>query len=235
MGRDDSRKHYRCAPDETHRLSAGVYRRGQVAFVGEVLDLSAGGMGVVFTGEDPGLEVDELVALLVTEVACEKEIPVHSRVASVRELEDGQRLYGVEFDEPDVLRDELSQKYRRFFNLRGNTRVWPPLGTSIEMRVEGGLGRVDTTLEDISAGGLAFDVEAECGQRLEEGAELDLTFTLPVDAGDVRVRAAVRHREFASGRALIGVAFLDLAGPCAAAVRAFIASRGAEIEAWQAA
>lgn len=235
--RSELRRHYRRAPGKKHALGVKLVRaEGPVA--GELIDLSAGGAGVLFPWDrDPVMEPGEEVELSFTSLVHGGEVKVAAVVASARDEEEpAGRRYGFEFTDHERLFAQLDAYYFKFFNRRRAMRVRPALDKKLRAELSFGPGSMDVAIHDVSPDGFGVLMKPEDAQLLDGVNDMTCTFTLPGAKEATTWQARTVHlTSLAQGTAL-GAVFLiaeaDAVGPERQALADYCAARAAEIALW---
>ena len=235
--RAELRRHYRHAPGKKHALSVKL-ARPEDPVAGDLIDLSAGGAGVLFPWDrDPGMVPGDEVVLSFTSLVHGGEVETTARVARARdEQEPAGRRYGFEFTDHERLFAQLDAYYFKFFNRRRAMRVRPGLDRELCAELSFGPESVKVALHDVSPDGFGVLMKAEEAQLLDGVASMTCTFTLPGSDDPITWQARAVHRTaLAQGRSL-GAVFLlseaDAVGPQRVALADYCAARAAELAQW---
>lgn len=235
--RSDLRRHYRRAPGKKHALSAKLRCENQDPVAGELIDLSAGGAGVLFTGDrDPDLDPKQPVQLSFTSLVHGGEVVVDALVTSGRDAEEGGRRYGFQFEDAEGLFRQLDTYYFKFFNRRRAMRVRPELGKKLRATLAFGPGAMDVSLTNFSADGFGIAMTPEKAGMLEGVEEVTCTFKLPKLEEPICWPARAVHLTPLASGVLFGAVFLisdeEAMGPNRQALVDYCAGRAAEMALW---
>ena len=237
--RADLRRHHRHSPARGHALRVRLLR-GDGPIAGDLIDLSASGVGVLFPwDEDPELKPGEEVELAFGSLVNGGEVRATARVASARDQEEpvGHR-YGFEFTDPETLFAQLEAHDFRLFSRRRALRIRPAPERRPCAVLAYDSGSLEVGVDDLSPDGLRVLLQEEQVQRLEGIGELTCTLTLPGASEPITWQAQVVHlTPLAQGTAL-GAVFLiteaEAVGPQRRALANYCAARATAMARWSA-
>ena len=205
----DERHQYRAQP-EVSDLTLTVGTASGNRMPAQILDVSAGGIGLLFEeGADPGIAAGEVMYLHITYPYMREEIVAPGLVRHCHE-EEGRLAYGIEFVDWLGLLSQLPVELAPLFNQRADPRIAPEPGHPIEVEVRGTnpwSPPIRGLLRDLSVRGLAVYLSADSSNELEEGSEVEVSLTLPGSTDPVEFGANVRHCENFGDRLCMGVFF----------------------------
>ncbi len=204
---DQRRAHYRVSVDGTTDLRAAV-RTPDGDRAGQLMDVSAAGAGMHFTGEDaPNLAVGDDVDLVFRSKRL--NLTVAARVQHRTEHEDGRR-YGFRFLQPQQFGAALPPGAREIFNRRRVGRIAPdpmcPVPVMLSPYPEG--PPIEARLQDISELGAGVGVEGPREEGLRDTTEVRVTIELP-DVAPVQMVGYIRYRRLGGRRIFYGIEFDD--------------------------
>ena len=204
---------------------------------GELLDLGARGAGVsVPSAQAPDLAVGDVVELLFGRDR-RPRVSTPARVAGIDPIGREQVRFVLDFiDEGDLL-PQLEGFCRASFKGRNKVRL-PMKGRHVGVSLWWPGGRCTATVCDLSEGGMGFSASYATSSTLEPDMRVRPYFRLPGVARPFEGPATVRYAVKLEGRRLFGLEF-DLSDPSGLVrrlpeMRAFIAKRAAEVDAWEA-
>jgi len=220
----ESRKHYRTV--QRSRFMQAQIQRASESVSGDILDLSAGGVGlVVAAGKwDVG---DEVAIEFATHVFVEP-IVVAARVVRVAPRAEGLHV-GFEFTDLDQVDRDTPYILRREFNRRSAPRVWPDEPIEVHVSSARRTDSVTMTVGDLSTSGMRLGWPRGIADLFAQGSELNLAFTLPQGGGAHELKATLRAVRASRGNVAFHVEYVPEAGPqweaATSALKAYVAQR----------
>ncbi len=178
------RAHYRVQPDHTAGLMVSVTNPEGSPFVGRLVDVSASGASLSFTGSDwPMLAVGQEVDLLFTSDDLKVPLTIAARTQHRREVE-GCRRYGFRFLQTQQFDSYLPAAIRQIFNRRRAMRVAPDSARPVHVSLRPGLEDrpVDVRLQNLSPLGIGVSLEV----AFEPGFARTTTVAISIDLPDAR-------------------------------------------------
>lgn len=204
----DRRRQYRVSPD-SDELSVAVFRPGCEDVPGSVVDLSAGGMNLVFPhGVDPMYKIGEGLYIKMSSCFLQGPIVVPSQVHRRKETEDGQ-LYALVFLDWLGLLSRLPPELASMFNQRSSYRFEPPSDQTIEVRVDGldSDVRIEGPLRDLSSHGLSFRAPLSAEETLAHAKAIEVSFVLPTRSEALDFHCQIRYRDLSGDQVCYGLFF----------------------------
>jgi hypothetical protein len=135
-----------------------------------------------------------------------RPIDAAATVASVALVGSSVR-YGLRFDDPTNVAEQIDSFYARWFNRRQHVRVMPDFSTRIEGLLRSTAGGLRARLHDVSMGGMSFVVPMVQARKLEAKARLEITLTLPGSTQPMVCRARLVAIKPFTRHALVGIEF----------------------------
>lgn len=189
---EEHRRYYRRAPGRKHALGVKVNRLDGLVFSGEVQDLSAGGVAITFTSNDPELDAGDILNLTFNSLHHGGQVVAEARVCSRVEADGAGRVrYGFEFCDAQSLFEGLDPWFHKFFNRRREIRVRPALDTKLEVTLTRDDRQHTLAVHDVSVDGVGVTVGPELSVWMSETQSFDAALELPKGAG---VFSALVHR-----------------------------------------
>jgi len=177
--KQQQRQHYRTVPPK--KIAFGAYLEG----VGgthvhcQVADVSAGGVGLVFSAQDdPRLEEGGEVMLGFQALALSDTVRVQATVVGQVSVSEGVR-YGFRFGDLATLFDQLDSQLFKVFNRRTHLRVLPQLGTRLKMMVQLGSEEWAIAVNDVSIEGVGFVVDESSLELVQDVESFSASLHLP--------------------------------------------------------
>ena len=209
----DNRAHYRIDLAGLEDDQVSVQSAEGVSALGEILDLSIGGVGLRFSLEIPlsgcpDFTVGEEVQLSFAADRFKRPLAVSARVVH-RLDEEGYRRYGLQFTDRQQLENQLATELFRLFNRRKTYRVEPdpdvPIEVTLEHRQAG--VQVQAQVKDISAGGVGVRVPADVKATLGTSDRVKVAISLPGRQDPVVLIGNICHRRVAGEEIHYGIEF----------------------------
>ena len=202
----EQRQTYRRSPGKNHALGVVMHSAGADPFLGELVDVSAGGAGIRFSGDhDPRLLEGDTAVLAFSSLVHSGEVRVDVKVVRVQGEEEDQFHYGFEFMSSEQLFGQLDSFYFNYFNRRRNLRVRPALDRKLPLQIYWEGGNTDVLANDLSIAGLGFVLSPLKAERVPEVKLLVLEFKIPKTETVIESLARIRHRTKLSSGLLLGV------------------------------
>ncbi|MCZ6538222.1 MAG: PilZ domain-containing protein [Chloroflexi bacterium] len=207
----DRREQYRIVPDEADRVWANVTGAGGSSISGQVLDISAGGVGISVSFPLAGrsvLAVGEEVAIAFTSTLFEKELTVSARVVH-RAGDEQNAQYGFRFSDPQPLDAQLTPMFHRLLNRRRSPRVTPAPDFPVLAILSAETGHTWTAgqVVDISNTGIGVIGSPEIESRFGSVERVELSVSLPGHADALRLHGVIRNRYTVRGQIRYGIDF----------------------------
>lgn len=206
--KSNERRQYRIRPASATDLSVAI-KTEECLIPGDVVDLSAGGIGVLFEPDlDPCYHVGETLHVRLTSQHLSDYLAAPCRVSHVEEIEDG-RVYGFEFVDSLGLLSCLPRELARLFNKRHALRVEPDPVNPIEVKVEGTnpAFEIKAYLRDFSTEGLSFRAPALAEFAMSTTKVVKVTFRLPGSRDALTFWSRIRHRSLVGDNICYGTFF----------------------------
>ena len=209
----DNRAHYRIDLAGLEDAQVSVKTAQGVSVLGQILDLSIGGLGLRFSLDIPlpgcpDITVGEEVELSFASDRFKRPLAVSARVVH-RLDEESSRRYGLQFSDRQQLEDELATELFRLFNRRKTYRVEPDPDVPIEVTLEhcqAGV-QVQAQVKDISVGGLGVRVPADVKATLGTSDRVKVAISLPGHQDPVILIGNICHRREAGEEIHYGIEF----------------------------
>ncbi len=183
----EMRREYRRVPGKKHALGVKLAASNQPPVAGELVDLSAGGVGVLFPGgRDPGLDPGQEVLLSFSSLMHGGEVVAEALARSSWDGDEGGRRYGFEFTDRERLFAQLDAYYFKFFNRRRAMRVRPALDRKLTATLAIESDSMEVSIHNISPDGFGVVVAPEKAGMLEGAEDLTCTFAVPKTASQER-------------------------------------------------
>jgi len=211
---EELREHYRRSPGKKHGLGLTVQIAGSQPLTVELDNLSAGGAGVRFPGEDPRLEIGTVVTMNFISLGPGKQVTVPAEVVGVRGSEAEGRLYGFRFTDVPGLFAQLDTHFQRFFN-RKALRVLPSLGKKLRMKAMVAHEEVDLVLNDLSWMGVGFLLEPGTAEKFLEVEDFDVEIVLSKAEPAIQSSVRLVHKTLTGAKVLFGGYFVMADGKAA--------------------
>jgi hypothetical protein len=205
----NQRRQYRVAPTSAELAVAVVLQYPDNRLPGQIVDLSAGGIGVLFEQESsPIWEVGQTVLLELTSEHLGEPV-VAPALVHHREEVGSKRQYGFEFVDPIGLQMRIPPELAAFFNQRRVDRVEPDPEHPIPVRIEGVTVpfEVKGFLRDFSTEGLSFRAPPLVEVALSKTKRIKISFGLPDSTTGLSFLSRIRHRDLIGGSICYGVCF----------------------------
>ncbi len=209
----DDRAHYRIDFAGLEDAQVSVQSAEGVSALGQILDLSIGGLGLRFSLDIPlpgcpDFTVGEDVELSFAADRFKRPLAVSARV--VHRLDEGSsRRYGLQFTDRQQLENQVATELFRLFNRRKTYRVEPdpdvPIEVTLEQRHAG--VQVHAQVKDISVGGLGVRVPADVMAALGTSDRVKVAISLPGRQDPVILIGNIRHRRVAGEEIHYGIEF----------------------------
>lgn len=208
---EDPRAHYRRASGRSDAIGVKLICANGAPVSGTLVDLSAGGCGVLFSLDmSHELVLDEVRELVFSSLN-RSSIRAWGQVRSLP-FGEGPARYGFMFLETAALFEQLDDTFYKYFNRRRFRRAKPALGESLKAELTFG-GVIETVqLHDISVGGAGLVVPKDIGDMLTVDAEVELRIFVPKTDLALGHRAIVRHLSMDNRGVRVGLAIEVCAG-----------------------
>ncbi len=235
---EELRQHYRRQPRKKDSLGAKLTLLDGRTASGDLVDASAGGVGVQVTPDrDPELEEGAQVVLTLSSLHHGTQLQTGAVICSRREV-DGNVRYGLAFVDAERLFENLDNYFVRFLNRRNVVRVRPALDVKLKARVMNE-GREETLIvHDLSMAGIGLAVTAQNLVWFEKTETFDVHVKLPKMAGEFTWPAQNVHVTSVGDAHRAGLQFdlTNLKGQDSAveAIKAWVAAREVEMARWDA-
>lgn len=204
---DGRREQYR-EPQRRPFLRAKLEVLGVAAVEGQVVDLSAGGAGLLLSkGQASKMRVGLGACLLFETLVLLKPIRLTARVACTAEESDGRVRVGLEFTRPGELDRQVPFVLRKEFNRRGEPRSRPDGPIDVLVAASDGSEQVRGRVVDVSTGGLGVSLGARDPGKLATAERVTLSFGLPGSSTELRFAGKVRGRRAHGDLTLLNVQF----------------------------
>ena len=207
----DTRRQYRVSPISTDDLSIAIVVSRHRCVPGRIVDVSAGGIGLLFDPQsDVVRRVGQTLWLRISSNYLSEPLTASAVILRRTEVEEG-RLYGLEFFDSLGLLSDLPPEFAGLFNQRREHRIEPDPEHPIEVKVEGIddlVFEVKAFLRDLSTEGLSFRAPplAEC--VLSKTKVADVSFRLEEGSEELTFCGRIRHRDLVGDCICYGVCFL---------------------------
>jgi hypothetical protein len=206
----DTRRQYRVTPASAGDLSVGILvEDGEPRVPGQVVDISAGGIAVLFGVQSPPVyEIGQTLLLEMTSPHLGDRMVTPALVDHREECSEG-RLYGFEFLDRLGLLARLPAELAGLFNQRRICRVEPDPENPVLVTVEGiGVAfELQVFLRDLSTEGLSFRAPPLVEVALSKTRMVKVSFSLPDSPVPLRFQATIVHRDLIAGSICYGVCF----------------------------
>ncbi|MHC4141407.1 MAG: PilZ domain-containing protein [Planctomycetota bacterium] len=203
------RAQYRVSVDDIADLRVALLGPDGSPCSGRLLDLSASGAGIRFTGRSlPSLAVGQEVDLVFTSEKLRTPMTVAAKVQH-RTEEQGARRFGFRFLEAQALDTELPPVMRELFNRRRTVRVVPDprRPVTVELRTEPEAPPLEVGLVNISETGVAISLDVGQDSRFADTTTLLVTLYLPDSRRPVSLMGDIRYRRLMADRIHYGIDF----------------------------
>jgi c-di-GMP-binding flagellar brake protein YcgR len=224
---EDPRSTYRVARGLGTPLEAVVITAEGRTLSGECLDLSLCGAGISLPRmKDMDFVEGTRITVRIRHLSRPRAIEANATVQSVALIGSTVR-YGLRFEDPALVAEQIDSFYARWFNRRRHVRVMPDFSTRIEGLLRSTAGGLRARLHDVSMGGMSFVVPLVQARKLEAKAKLDVTLTLPNSPHPIVCRARLVCVKPYTRHALVCIEFEPTGGidRYSAALQAYIAER----------
>lgn len=196
----DERQRYRAAPESPDQLSAAAVDGQGRKIPGQIVDLSAGGIGLCFAQKlDPDLKVGDTIYLHLRSDQLQEPVVALAQVCRGSTFDWGHN-YGFKFVDWMGLLSQIPPTLAPLFNQRSEWRVkLDP--QHVVVSVEGPVtspkkfGPVKGILRDVSPTGLSFRVKPEAEEMMSSSPLVHVSFALPGSAEVLAFWARVLHCE----------------------------------------
>lgn len=196
----DRRKTYRVAPGKTDEISLGVRQQGGSPVLGEVVDVSLGGIGACTVSSSfalssaPALGVGEQVELALTFVNAPKTVLADAMTVRRGDKDDGIH-YGFRFIDHKQVTSQLSSEFLRLFNRRGSYRALPDRNAPVELTLGGSAKGTPVGAEvvDISAGGVAVRVASHVEVGMVAAKHIKVCISFPDSRESLNLAGFIRN------------------------------------------
>ncbi len=202
------RAHYRVDVEEAAGLHVAVQTTEGAPIEGLLINVSASGAGVRFTGPGrPNLVVGQEIDLIFT---YEKlgDLTVVARVQH-RTEEEGARRYGFRFLQPQQLNAHLTRALRGYFNRRRALRVAPDPARPVKVVLDAGEGAppVEVRLENLSPLGAGISLEVELETTFARTTIVGVSISLPDRRQPFDLIGYICYRRLVGTRIFYGIEF----------------------------
>lgn len=203
------REQYRVNVDELADLRVAILDHRGDPQPGMLIDVSASGAGVRFTGPiAPRLAIGQEVDLVFSSKRLGAPMTLAARVLHRME-EGGGRRFGFRFLETHMLDAFLPPVMREYFNRRQSVRVTPdparPVG--VELRLEPGTAPVEAGLVNLSVYGAAVSLPPDAEAMFVDTDALWATLYLPTSRRPISMFGHIRYRRLVKERIHYGLHF----------------------------
>ena len=204
---DGRRERYR----ETQQrpfLRAKLEVLGVASAEGQVVDLSAGGAGVLLPkAKAASMRVGLGACLLFETLVLLKPIRLSARIACTVEEADGRVRVGLEFTRPGELDRQVPFVLRKEFNRRADPRARPEDPIDVLVASPDGSEKARARMVDVSTGGLGVSLSAGDAGKFATAEKLSLAFHLPGSSTELHFAGKVRGRRAQGDLTLLNVQF----------------------------
>lgn len=197
----DDRQRYRASPDSPEQLSVAAVDRAGRKVPAQVVDLSAGGIGLCFpTQADPNLQIGETVYLHLASSQLQRPLVALAQVCRGSTFDWGHN-YGFKFVDWIGLLSQIPHALAPLFNQRSEWRVNMEAQGAIAVAIEvpptasKKFGPVRGVLRDVSPMGLSFRVEPDAEEAISSSPLVHVSFALPGNREVLSFWARILHRE----------------------------------------
>ncbi len=189
---EELRQHYRRAPGKKHALSIKLERQDGATLSGELADLSAGGVGILFPLEqDPEFAVGETMTLHFSALVHDGTVKVDAEMVRCIQSDATGVRYGFRFTSAEDLFEQLDSFYLKFFNRRRDVRLRPALDRRFTTQLHTSAGTIDVTVHDISPSGFGFVMPET--DAFAAGDSFEVELFIPKQPEPVRWPAKIAH------------------------------------------
>lgn len=234
IARSERRRQYRIPQSKKNPLTVAL-KVGQEVIPGELLDLSAHGVGLNVNREKgKALNLGDAIEVGITRLSHGKVITPAKVVYMASGSEKMQRI-GVEFINIGNLYSQLDGLFARVFNRRASNRVRPSLDRKLYVHLSWGGTSHKGTVVNISETGLGLTMPAADAGSLVGVKDVSISMRLPGESTDLQGRAIVRSVSVVGDRVIVGLMF-DFDSPLEQhkpAIVNYIERRVIEIEKWE--
>ena len=200
-GSPDGRQRYRASPESPEQLSVtAIDSRGR-RLPAQIVDLSAGGIGLFFARQiDPDLSIGDTIYLHISSPQLPRKLVALAQVCRGATFDWGHN-YGFKFVDWIGLLSQIPPGLAPLFNQRSEWRVKLEPKHVVAVAIEGPAasaktyGLVKGVLRDISPMGLSFRVKPDAEGVLSSSPLVHVSFVLPGSTEVLSFWARILHRE----------------------------------------
>ena len=209
----DGRERYRACLESPEQLSVTATDQRGRRLPAQLLDLSAGGIGLSFPTEcDPKLDVGDTIYLRLASPQLPKTLVALAQV-SRDSLFDWGHCYGFKFVDWIGLLSQIPPDLAPLFNRRGQLRVTFGSKHMIRVAIEGPAKSTETfrpvqgVLRDVSATGLSFRVHPDAEEGMSACPFVHVSFLLPGNTKVLSFWVRILHRDADEDGLIYGAMF----------------------------
>ncbi|MEM7515400.1 MAG: PilZ domain-containing protein [Planctomycetota bacterium] len=190
----EQRTQYRVAAAGALSIVAELQRASGKRARARVLDTSAGGASLAFTGIPMReLEKGTVLDLWFLEAGAARQLHVQGDIRRV-EIEGREIVCGIAFKDVHDFYAELTPRMWERFNRRKSYRARPEARDEVRVEVHEAGQSFDYAITDVSVLGLGFGVPPEYASRFRDGQRMRLVLTLPGAVEPAYLAAHLVHR-----------------------------------------
>ena len=209
----DGRQRYRAFLDSPEQLSVTATDVQGRKLPAQLVDLSAGGIGLFFPTElDPKLDVGDTTYLHLAAPQLPRHLVALAQVSRGSTFDWGH-TYGFKFVDWIGLLSQIPPDLAPLFNRRGQWRVTFEPKHVIRVAIEGpaaaakDLRPVQGVLRDVSATGLSFRVRPDVEEAMSSFPLVHVSFVLPESSQVLSFWVRILHRDADENSVVYGAMF----------------------------
>jgi c-di-GMP-binding flagellar brake protein YcgR len=206
-GSRDNRSQYRVHKQGSAQLEATLITEDGRQAVGECMDLSVGGVGVMIPQtKDLGIVEGARLRVRVHHLGRPKGIEAAAEVVTISHVGTTIR-FGLRFVKISEVVAQIDPFYARWFNRRRSARVMPDFATKVACTLRWSDGELEAKVHDISVGGLGLLATSEEVSGIGIKGRVELSFSLPNTPLPIVCRAKIVSLKTFTKNVLVGLAF----------------------------